>query len=73
MRRRRYQNGCLLKEKRKTGPDVWVFRWRDGQVNRKEIVGTVEQFKTKGAAQKACESLRSRANREPVPLEPWRN
>ena len=64
MRHRRYQKGCLLREKRKATPDVWVFRWRDGQVNRKEIVGTVEQFKTKGAAQKACEFLRCNANRE---------
>jgi integrase len=64
MRQRRYQKGCLFREKRKTGADVWVFRWRDGQVNRKEVVGTVEQFKTKSAAQKACESLRSNANRE---------
>ena len=64
MRHRRYQNGWLFKEKRKTGPDVWVFRYRDGQVNRKEIVGTVEQFPTKSAAKKACESLRVNINRE---------
>ncbi len=64
MRQRRYQKGCLIREKRKASPDVWVFRWRDGQVNRKEIVGTVEQLKTKSAAQKACEALRRNANRE---------
>lgn len=64
MRHRRYQNGCLLKEKRKTGPDVWVFRWRDGQVNRKEQIGTVEQFTTRKAAMQACELLRVNVNRE---------
>ena len=64
MRRRRYQNGSLFKEKRKSGPDVWAFRYRDGQVNRKEIIGTVEQFKTKSEAQKTCESLRVNVNRE---------
>jgi integrase len=63
MRRRRYQNGCLLKEKRKTGPDVWVFRYRDGQVNRKEQIGTVEQFPTRKAAMQACELLRVSINR----------
>ena len=63
MRHRRYQNGCLFKEKRKGGPDVWAFRYRDGQANRKEIIGTVEQFKTKGAAQKACELIRVNINR----------
>jgi integrase len=62
MRRRRYQNGCLLKERRKTGPAVWVFRYRDGHANRKEQIGTVEQFPTKSAAQKACQSLRKQIN-----------
>jgi len=61
---RRYQQGCLYREKRKTGPDIWVFRYRDGQVNRKEQIGTVEQFATKKAAIKACELLRVNINRE---------
>ena len=61
---RRFQEGCLYREKRKAGPDAWVFRYRDGQTNRKEIVGTVEQFPTKTLARKACESLRSSINRE---------
>src|ERR1039458_5234408 len=61
---RRYQDGCLYREKRKAGPDVWVFRFRDGQVNRKEKVGTVEQFPTKSAAMKACELLRANVNKE---------
>jgi integrase len=60
---RRYQDGCLYREKRK-GPDVWVFRFRDGQTNRKEQVGTVEQFPTKTKALKACELLRANINRE---------
>src|SRR5215470_13977049 len=61
---RRYQNGCLYREKRKVGPDVWVFRYRDGQVNRKEQIGTVEQYPTRKAAMKACELLRANINRE---------
>ena len=61
---RRYQQGCLYREKRKAGPDVWVFRYRDGQSNRKEQIGTVEQFPTKSAARKACESLRANINKE---------
>lgn len=60
--RRRYQNGCLFRERRKSGPTVWVFRYRDGQTNRKEIIGTVEQFPTKSDARKACESLRIQIN-----------
>jgi integrase len=54
----------LFKEKRKAVPDVWAFRYRDGQANRKEIIGTVEQFPTKSAARKACELIRVNINRE---------
>jgi integrase len=61
---RRYQQGCLYREKRKAGPDVWVFRYRDGETNRKEQVGTVEQFPTKTKALKACELVRANINRE---------
>jgi len=61
---RRYQQGCLYREKRKAGPDVWVLRYRDGQSNRKEKVGTVEQFPSRKVAMQACESLRANLNRE---------
>lgn len=64
-KRQRYQSGSLSREARKAGPAVWIFRWRentpDGRVNRKVVVGTVEQFQTKTAARKATESLRSNA------------
>jgi integrase len=63
MSRRKYRNGCLFRERRKTGPNVWALRWRDGAVNRKEIIGTVEQFPTKSDALKACEPLRATMNR----------
>jgi uncharacterized protein YegP (UPF0339 family) len=71
--RERYQLGCLTCEQRATGPWVWVFRWREtgaeGRVNRKKIVGTVEQYPTKAAALKAVESLRFNINLEtPTPL-----
>jgi integrase len=61
--RQRYQSGSLTKEKRRSGPAVWIFRWREnaphGRVNRKVVVGTVEQFPTKTAARKASELLRA--------------
>jgi len=60
----RYQEGCLYREKRKTGSNVWVFRYRDGQHNRKEQIGTVGQLPTKSDALKACERLRSTINRQ---------
>ncbi|MGE5113604.1 MAG: tyrosine-type recombinase/integrase [Acidobacteriaceae bacterium] len=61
---RRYQEGCLYRERRKAGPDVWVFRYRDGQHHRKEQVGTLEELPTKSDAMKACEQLRVSANKE---------
>jgi integrase len=60
---RRYQTGCLFRESRETGPDVWVFRFRDGQHNRKQIIGTVEEFPTKTRALRACERLRGDINK----------
>jgi integrase len=59
----RYQQGCLYREQRKAG-DIWVFRWRDGRTNRKEQVGTVEQFPSRKAAMKACEPLRANIHKE---------
>jgi integrase len=63
-----YQQGSLTREPRAHSPAVWVFRWREntskGRVKRKMIVGTVEQYRTKSAAQKACELLRTKINRE---------
>jgi integrase len=64
--RERYQSGCLVREPRKAGPAVWIFRWREtrpeGRVNRKVIVGTLSQYPTKAAALKAVEALRVNVN-----------
>ena len=64
--RQRYQSGSLSREVRKAGPAVWIFRWREnaakGRVNRKVVVGTVEEFPTKTAAKRAVETLRSTIN-----------
>ena len=60
---RRYQQGCLYREKRKAGSDVWAFRYRDGQSNRKQIIATVDKL-TRKAAMQSCELLRANINRE---------
>jgi integrase len=66
--RARYQQGSLIREERKVGADVWIFRWREqtpeGRVKRKVVVGTVEQYRSKAAAQKAAEVLRVDINKE---------
>ena len=67
--RTRYQQGCLTKEERKTGPDVWVFYWRETDDSgkrrqRKKLVGTVEQYRSESAAKKAVGLLQAEINRE---------
>jgi len=69
MRRPRYQFGALYQEARKNGPDVWVYRWRELDTEgkrslRKQIIGTVQEFRSRGSAQQAVEALRVRANKE---------
>jgi integrase len=68
-KRTRYQDGCLKREGRKSSPDVWIFRWRETalngrRVNRKVVVGTVAQYRTESAAQKAVDALRIDINKE---------
>ncbi len=67
--RTRYQHGNLQIDKRKNGPDVWVYRWREytaiGRVQRRgEMIGTTNQYPTKAEALKACEHLQLTANSE---------
>ena len=63
--RRRFQQGSLSKEKRASVPDVWIFRYRDSHdINRKIVVGSVEQYRTKTEARKASEHLRLTINNE---------
>ena len=61
--RKRFQHGSLTIEKRNSGSDVWIFRWREfgsggNRVNRKVVVGTVKQYRTKTAAEEATIALR---------------
>ncbi len=63
----RYQNGSLLRQKRKSGPDVWVFRWYEGAAEsrgtyRKKIVGTVVELPLRRDAEKAAAALRQTIN-----------
>ncbi len=67
--RTRYQQGSVQREKRRSGPDVWVFRWRetgtDGETKyRKAIVGTVDALASEASALKAEQALRMDANQQ---------
>src|SRR5580704_4917594 len=55
MQRVSYQQGSVLRKPRSIGPDVWVFRYMDGEVQRSEVLGTVDKFKTKAAARKEAD------------------
>ena len=62
LRRTRYQEGCLYREERKRGSDVWIFRWRqdrpDGKRRQcKKLIGTIEQYPTESAAWKCVSAL----------------
>ncbi len=68
-RRTRYQQGMISRVKRKQGPDCWIFRWRETDVNgkrvrRKVVLGTVKEYPTEASALKAAESLRITINGE---------
>jgi integrase len=67
--RKRYQQGSLTIEKRKSGPAVWVYRWREidtngEQINRKIVVGNKAKFPNKTTAQNAIEGLKLEINKE---------
>jgi len=65
----RYQNGHLRVAKRKCGPDVWEFLWReqgpDGRQRQRTLtVGNVQKFPTHREAMNQIHMLRMNINRE---------
>ncbi len=62
----RFQNGSLLKIKRRNGEQVWAFRWYEDagglRTYRKRIVGTVAQLPLRRDAERAVSSLRININ-----------
>ena len=68
-KRTSFQNGSLKKEKRKRGPDVWIYRWReigpDGAGRKpKVIVGSVDEYPSQALARRAVEDLGLGINRK---------
>jgi integrase len=65
--RERHQKGSLRKQKRSSGREVWVFRWREVRADgtrrpRKLVVGAVEDLRTEAAAWREVESLELNIN-----------
>lgn len=56
-------------------PNVWIVRWREqtpeGRVKRKVVVGTVQQYRSKAAAQKAAAALRGNINKRLGCRQQW--
>ena len=68
-RRTRYQQGSLQRVGRQKGPDAWVFRWYETQIDgsrirRKTVLGTIDQFPSESSAQTAADALRITINQE---------
>ena len=56
-----FQQGSIVRVERKCGA-AWRFRWREGDVQRSEWIGTVKQFPLRAQAEKAAERFRKLAN-----------
>ena len=71
MKRPRYQFETLYIEPRKSGPAVWVYRWRETNQQgsrqlRKQILGTVRELRSEADALRAAETFRLSINRHAV-------
>lgn len=56
------QNGSVIRAKRRCGPDVWEFRWREScadgkRKHRRMVLGSVEQIVDETAARQAVSGL----------------
>jgi hypothetical protein len=61
------QDGSVTVERRKRGPDVWCFRWREGgpdgrRIHRRIVLGTADDLKSIASARKAVVGLRREIN-----------
>src|SRR5207247_1140815 len=61
------QDGSVTVERRKRGPDVWSFRWREAgadgrRIHRRIVLGTAEELKNIASARKMVTGLRSEIN-----------
>lgn len=65
----RYQDGHLRRAKRKRGPDVWEFLWREcgpsGKRRQRTLtVGTVTELRTEREALNRIQVVRTNINRD---------
>jgi integrase len=61
------QDGSVTVERRKRGPDVWCFRWREAgpdgrRVHRRIVLGTIDELRSIASARKMAVGLRGEIN-----------
>jgi integrase len=61
------QDGSVTVERRKRGPDVWSFRWREAgpdgrRVHRRIVLGSADDLKNLASARKVVVGLRREIN-----------
>jgi integrase len=61
------EDGSVTVERRKKGPDVWCFRWREGgpdgrRIHRRIVLGTADDLKTIASARKSVVGLKREIN-----------
>lgn len=60
--RQTFQHGWIVRKVRSKGPDVWVLRWREGDVNKSKALGTTQQLRSKAEAQRAASRFAGEIN-----------
>jgi hypothetical protein len=61
------QDGSVTVERRKRGPDVWSFRWREAgpdgrRIHRRIVLGRADDLKSLASARKMVVGLRPEIN-----------
>lgn len=60
--RQTFQHGWIVRKARSKGPDAWVLRWREGDVDKSRTLGTTQQLRTRAEAQRAASKFTAEIN-----------
>lgn len=60
--RQTFQHGWIVRKARSKGPDVWVLRWREGNLDKSKTLGTTQQLRSKAEAQRAASRFAGEIN-----------
>ncbi|MGA7155261.1 MAG: site-specific integrase [Acidobacteriaceae bacterium] len=60
--RQTFQQGWIVRKARSKGPDVWVLRWREGDIDKSRTLGTTKQLRTRAEAQRTAAKFTAEIN-----------